>query len=147
VNTEVTILIAEDDEGHARLIERNLRRAALNNRILRFGDGQEVLDFFAQRDERVSNQGQSYLLLLDIRMPKLDGIEVLRQLKQDPCLRKMPVLMLTTMDDPQEVARCHTLGCSHYIVKPVEYDQFTDAMSRLGKFVTLVRVPELKPEE
>jgi CheY-like chemotaxis protein len=143
MHKDVIILICDDDEGHARLIERNLRRAALNNPIERFADGQELLDFLFRRGERQAQPDTSYLILLDVRMPKLDGVEVLRQLKEDPELRKIPVLMLTTTDDPREVQRCHAIGCSHYIVKPVDYEHFADAISRLGHFVTLVKVPEI----
>ncbi|MBI4326185.1 MAG: response regulator [Chloroflexi bacterium] len=139
---EVVILIAEDDSGHARLIERNLTRAGLNNKIEGFANGQEILDFlFLQGPARRRIQDTPYLLLLDIRMPKVDGVEVLRQIKQDAELRKIPVIMLTTTDDPREVERCHALGCSNYIVKPVDYDKFAEAIKQLGLFITLVQVP------
>lgn len=140
---EVVILVADDDAGHARLIEKNLRRAALGNRIERFEDGQKVLDFLFCRGDRKREKEVPYLLLLDIRMPKVDGVEVLRQLKQDPELRKIPVIMLTTTDDPREVERCHEFGCSNYVVKPVEYDHFADVISKMGSFITLVQVPEI----
>ncbi len=143
MKNEVVILLAEDDPGHARLIEKNLRRAALYNRIERFKDGEEVLDFLFCRSSRRSEPETPYLLLLDVRMPKVDGPEVLRQLKADPVLCKIPVIILTTTDDPREVERCHSLGCSHYIVKPVEYERFADVINKLGHFVTLVRVPEI----
>jgi len=87
-----------------------------------------------------------YLLLLDIRMPKLDGVEVLRQVKADAELRKIPVLMLTTTDDPREVERCHALGCNNYIVKPVDYDKFAEAIKQLGLFISLVQVPEIEKQ-
>ena len=144
LTTDVIILIAEDDDGHARLIERNLRRAALSTPIARFADGQELLDILLRRGPRQSQPDTPYLLLLDVRMPKVDGVEALRQLKEHEELRKIPVIMLTTTDDPREVERCHELGCSHYIVKPVEYEQFADMIGRLGHFVTLVKVPEIR---
>src|SRR4051812_30391985 len=124
MNLNPTILIVDDDEGHAILIRENLEAAGLSNRIEHFRDGQAVLDFFFQR--RPANP-QSYLVLLDIRMPKVDGIEVLRRLKADPELRKLPVIMLTTTDDTREVERCHQLGCSVYIQKPVDFERFTEA--------------------
>lgn len=135
-----TILIVDDDEGHAILIRENLRGAGLNNPIEHFHDGQAVLDFFASR--RGSIHGR-YLVLLDIRMPKLDGIEVLRRLKADPELSKLPVIMLTTTDDSREVERCYELGCSVYMQKPIDYDRFAEAIRRLGLFVTLVLLPEI----
>lgn len=141
---EVVILIADDDSGHARLIDKNLARAGLTNQVEHFENGQEVLDYLFQRGPgRKRTPETPYLLLLDIRMPKVDGVEVLRQVKRDPELRKIPVSMLTTTDDPREVERCHALGCSNYLVKPVDYEKFADAIKHLGLFITLVEVPEI----
>jgi CheY-like chemotaxis protein len=141
---DVIILIADDDAGHARLIEKNLSRAGLANKILRFEDGQQILDFLFERGDGPKRSSEAaYFILLDIRMPKVDGVEVLRQLKADSELRKIPVSMLTTTDDPREVERCHALGCNNYIVKPVDYDKFSDAIRQLGLFVSLVQVPEI----
>ena len=142
MNHEPTILIVEDDEGHAILIRENLEMAGLKNPIRHFRDGQAILDFFFDRSGRaLSFPDGSYLLLLDIRMPKVDGFEVLRRLKSDPELRKLPVVMLTTTDDTREVERCHELGCNVYIQKPVDYDKFAEAIRRLGLFVNLLLVP------
>jgi CheY-like chemotaxis protein len=141
---EVVILIAEDDAGHARLIEKNLARAGLHNPIERFSNGQAILDFLFRRGSGPHRVAETpYLVLLDIRMPQVDGVEVLRQLKQDPELRKMPVIMLTTTDDPREVERCHAIGCSSYMVKPVDYDKFAEAVKSLGLYISLVEVPEI----
>lgn len=148
MTTEVVILIAEDDDGHARLIEKNLSRAGLHNPIERFSNGQQILDFLFQRSaDRQRSPETPYLLLLDIRMPQVDGVEVLRQIKADPELRKMPVIMLTTTDDPREVERCHALGCSTYIVKPVVYEKFAETINSMGLFISLVQVPQLGPRE
>jgi CheY-like chemotaxis protein len=76
-------------------------------------------------------------------MPKVDGIEVLRQLKTDRELRKLPIIMLTTTDDSREVERCHELGCNVYIQKPVDYDRFAEAIRRLGMFMLLLLVPSV----
>jgi CheY-like chemotaxis protein len=141
-NPEVVILVAEDDAGHARLIEKNLTRAGLRNPIVRFDNGQAVLDFLFQRGPgRQRAADMAYLLLLDIRMPQVEGIEVLRQIKQDAELRKIPVIILTTTDDPREVERCHTIGCASYIVKPVDYNKFAEAIKGLGLYISLVQVP------
>jgi CheY-like chemotaxis protein len=141
---EVIILIADDDHGHVRLIEKNLLRAELHNPIVRFENGQQTLDFLFGRGARKRAKEASYLLLLDIRMPQVDGVEVLRQIKADPELKKMPVIMLTTTDDPREVERCHSLGCSNYIVKPVNYEKFAEAVKQFGLFIALVQVPGLR---
>jgi CheY-like chemotaxis protein len=141
---EVVLLVVEDDDGHARLAERNLRRAGIKNELVRFKDGQEILDFLFRHGEGPKRKDQTaYLLLLDIRIPKIDGAEVLRRVKQDDELRKIPAIMLTTMDDPREVEACHKLGCSHYIVKPVEYDRFSEVLGQLGLFLKIVQVPQI----
>jgi CheY-like chemotaxis protein len=142
MTTSPTILIVDDDEGHAILIRENLEAAGLRNHIRHFRDGQAILDFFFKDPPRVSD---TYLILLDIRMPKVDGIEVLRRIKADPALRKLPVIMLTTTDDTRDVVRCHELGCNVYMQKPVDYDRFSEAIRRLGKFVPHLHVPQLSP--
>jgi len=142
---ETVILIAEDDEGHFSLIRKNLQRAGVENPIVRFPDGQAILDFFFHPNPRTASvESDSYLLLLDIRMPKVDGIEVLQVLKKDPRLRVIPVIMVTTTDDPIEVDRCHRLGCSLYLAKPVEYDSFVDVIRKVGMFFSLLEVPLLE---
>ena len=144
MNLEIIILLAEDDEGHALLIKKNLKRAGITNEILHFVDGQEILNFlFRKGNGSHRKSGIGYLLLLDIRMPKVDGVEVLRQIKEDDELRKIPVTMLTTTDDPREVENCHALGCSNYITKPVDYDKFVVIIRQLGLFLTVVQIPKL----
>lgn len=142
MNQEVVILIAEDDEGHAELIRRNLERAGIANPIIHFRDGRAAVDFlFCEGNGPHRTAGDAYVLLLDIRMPKLDGTGVLARIKADPILKKIPVIMVTTTDDPREIALCHELGCSHYITKPVEYDAFVETIRRLGLFLSIVKVP------
>ena len=138
----VTIILAEDDDGHATLIERNLRRAGLDNGFIRLRDGQEALDFvFGSSAPRP----EPCVLLLDIKMPRVDGIEVLRRLKGDPATATLPVIMLTTTDDPREIERCYQLGCNVYVTKPVEYEQFIEAVKRLGFFLKVVKLPPSSP--
>jgi CheY-like chemotaxis protein len=139
---ELTILMAEDDEGHAVLVQQNLQDAGVSNAFDHVTDGQEALDYIhchGRYRQRVPNG--PLLLLLDINMPRVDGIEVLRQLKDDSRTANLPVIMLTTTDDPREVKRCYDLGCSSYITKPVEYDRFVEAIRRLGLFLSIVEVP------
>lgn len=143
---EVTILIAEDDDGHAELIRDNLHEAGLRNQLIRFRDGQEALDFFfapPAGDAPRREPGLAYLLLLDIRMPKVDGVAVLKRIKATPELKKLPVIMLTTTDDPREIRTCYDLGCNCYVTKPVDYEKFTDILTRLGLFLLVVQVPRL----
>jgi CheY-like chemotaxis protein len=145
---EVIVLIAEDDDGHAILIEKNLRRAGLLNEIIRFKDGQETLDFLFKKGKKPKREHDTaYLLLLDIRMPKVDGIEVLRQVKADNVLKKLPIIMITTTDDPREVELCHELGCSNYITKPIDYNNFMEAVRQLGMFLLVVEVPKIEGEK
>jgi CheY-like chemotaxis protein len=138
------IVLAEDDDGHASLVQRNLERAGLANGLERLKDGQEALDFVRGEGPyagRNTNR-QPVLLLLDIKMPRVDGVEVLRQIKADPRTALIPVIMLTTTDDPREIQRCYELGCSVYITKPVDYQGFVEAIRRLGLFLQVVRVPD-----
>lgn len=144
MHKDVVILIAEDDEGHATLIMRNLRRSGVDNTIMHFKDGQEMVDFlFGNGKGPHLETGKGYLMLLDIRMPRLSGIEVLEKIKADPEKRKIPIIMLTTSDDPREIERCHLLGCSNYIPKPIEYEGFVNAVNHLGLFLSIVQVPIL----
>jgi CheY-like chemotaxis protein len=137
---EVTILLVEDDAGHARLIEKNLRRSKVCNEIRTARDGQEALDYLFGdgRDLKLS----SLLVLLDLKLPKVDGYEVLERMKADERTRLVPVIVLTTTDDAREVARCYELGCNVYVTKPVDYDRFAEAVRNLGLFLSVVTVPE-----
>lgn len=141
---ELKIILAEDDEGHATLIKRNLKRSGLLNEIIHFKDGQETLDYLFQgKKEKDKVKDVASLLMLDIKMPRVDGIEVLRKVKQDKFLKKMPVIMITTTDDPREIDKCHELGCSNYITKPIDYDKFVEAIRKLGLFLLVVEVPDM----
>jgi CheY-like chemotaxis protein len=133
---EVTILLVEDDPGHARLIEKNLRRSKISNEIVKVGDGQQALDYVS-RDEHPS----PLLVLLDLNLPVLDGYQVLERMKADERTRRIPVVILTTTDDRREVSRCYDLGCSVYVTKPVDYQQFSEAIRKLGLFLSVVTVP------
>jgi CheY-like chemotaxis protein len=147
LKTEATILIVDDDEGHAILIRENLESAGLRNPIKHLHDGQAILDFLARLKGNLDHNDEPFLILLDIRMPKVDGVEVLRRLKVDPELAKIPVMMLTTTDDSREVERCYELGCNVYIQKPVDYERFAEAIRRLGLFVMMVLVPTARHKE
>lgn len=133
------ILIVDDDDGHAILTRENLEAAALGNPIRHFRDGQAVLDFlFEPGSHPPASKAGAYLLLLDIRMPKVDGVEVLRRLRADPKQRNLAIIVLTSADDAREVERCHALGCDVYLKKPVDFGKFADAVRRLGLSLTLL---------
>jgi CheY-like chemotaxis protein len=147
---QVSIVLIEDDDGHATLVERNLRRSGISNGFLRFNDGQEALDYFfggASADPAAAanypprDELGNFVVLLDLRMPRVDGFEVLRRLKAEPETASVPVIVLTTTDDPREIERCYELGCNVYITKPVEYDAFIEAVRRLGFFLQVVKLP------
>lgn len=141
-NTALEILLAEDDEGHALLVQRNLTRSGLANRVVHVSDGQEALDYvFRQGKFAGRAHGAPLLLVLDINMPRVDGMEVLARIKSNEATARVPVIMLTTTDDPREIERCYQLGCSVYITKPVAYEAFVEAVKRLGLLLQIVQVP------
>ena len=135
----VTIIMIEDDEGHARLIEKNIRRAGVNNEIRHFLDGTSALDHLLVTDK--CDHGP-LLVLLDLNLPDMSGIDLLARIKQDDRTRRAPVVVLTTTDDQREIQRCYDLGCNVYITKPVEYETFAQAIRQLGLFLSVMQVPE-----
>ncbi|MBU1750825.1 MAG: response regulator [Chloroflexi bacterium] len=139
---EVTILLVEDDPGHARLIEKNLRRSNIKNEIVAVSDGQQALDYlFGAGDYAGSGRASPLLVLLDLNLPVLDGYQVLQRMKADERTQRIPVIVLTTTDDAREVSRCYELGCSVYVTKPVDYVQFSEAICNLGLFLSVVTIP------
>ena len=141
----VTVLIAEDDDGHADLIMELLREVGVNNPLVRFRDGQEVLDFLrGENGDTKLTPGYRYLLLLDIRMPRVNGVEVLQQMKAHADWKEIPVIMLTTTDDPREIQACYQYGCNCYITKPVQFGQFATVLRQLGLFMMIMRLPQVK---
>ena len=139
----VRILLVEDDAGHAILIEKNLRRAGVVNEIVRFVTGQEVLDYFFPGGTIAADVARRpYLMLLDLNLPVVDGYQVLQRLKEEERTRRMPIVILTTTENPQEISRCYDLGCNVYVSKPVEYDRFCEAIRNLGLFLSIVKIPD-----
>lgn len=140
------ILIAEDNAGHFQLIKKNLWLTCVDNEILQFKNGQEILNFLFKADTGIHlEEKKKYVLLLDIRMPQVDGLEVLKRVKADQRLRKIPVIMLTTTSDADMIKQCYELGCSYYLVKPVDYHRFMKAVQSLGEFLSLegMRLPSV----
>jgi CheY-like chemotaxis protein len=140
----VAILMVEDDEGHARLIEKNIRRAGVNNEILSFRDGTSALTHLYGADGKGSpNVGRPCLVLLDLNLPDMTGIDILKRLKAHEQTRRVPVIVLTTTDDSREIERCYDLGANVYITKPLNYDSFANAIRQLGLFLSVMQVPEI----
>jgi CheY-like chemotaxis protein len=138
----VTIIMVEDDEGHARLIERNIRRSGVNNEIVPFATGTEALaHLFGSDGSGSQHKGKPLLILLDLNLPDMTGIDILRQVKENKHLKSAPVVILTTTDDSQEIRRCYELGCNVYITKPVNYESFANAVRQLGLFFSVIQVP------
>lgn len=140
-NSEIIILIAEDDDGHAELIVEGLRDTGLKNKIIRFDNGKDIWDYLVDvHKDGVPKNNTEYLVMLDINMPLLDGTEVLRKIKNNENMKNIPVIMLTTTDDPREIEKCYQLGCNVYITKPVEFIKFAETLQKLGFFLQIIKV-------
>ncbi len=139
----VTIVMIEDDEGHARLIEKNIRRAGVNNPILPFTNGTAALNHLLGSDgSGLSQAGQQLLVLLDLNLPDMTGVDILEKIKSNVHIKRTPVVVLTTTDDEREIKRCYDLGANVYITKPVDYENFANAIRQLGLFFSVMQVPE-----
>jgi CheY-like chemotaxis protein len=138
----VTIVMIEDDEGHARLIERNIRRSGVHNEIVPFSNGTDAVKYlFGSDGTGINHKGRALLILLDLNLPDMTGIEILKQIKDNKYLKTTPVVVLTTTDDSHEIKRCYELGCNVYITKPVNYESFANAIRQLGLFFSVIQVP------
>ncbi len=138
----VSIVMVEDDEGHARLIERNIRRAGVNNEIVAFKDGTSALAYLMGADGTgEENSTRSLLILLDLNLPDMTGVDILAKVKSNTHLKRSPVIVLTTTDDQREIKRCYDLGANVYITKPVNYESFANAIQQLGLFLSVMQVP------
>ena len=138
----VTIVMIEDDEGHARLIEKNIRRAGISNEIRHFVDGTSALEFLYNAPQGPALNGPA-LILLDLNLPDMTGVDILARIKGEGPLKRTPVVVLTTTDDKLEIQRCYDLGANVYITKPVNYESFAEAIRQLGLFLSVMQVPEV----
>jgi len=130
-----TILLAEDSPHDAEMAIDALRDAHLANPIVHVEDGVEALDYLLQRGKYADRTpGDPAVLLLDIKMPRMDGLEVLKQLREHDTLKRMPVVILSSSREESDLARSWDLGVNAYVVKPVDVDQFFEAVRTLGKF-------------
>jgi DNA-binding response OmpR family regulator len=139
----VTIVMIEDDDGHARLIERNIRRAGVNNDIAPFTDGGSALRYlFGPDGSGGVSANRALLILLDLNLPDMSGVDILAKVKSNAHLKRSPVVVLTTTDDEREIQRCYDLGANVYITKPVNYESFANAIRQLGLFFSVMQVAE-----
>ena len=143
-HTSVNIVMIEDDEGHARLIEKNIRRAGISNDIRHFTDGTSALDYLFNGKDGPTHNGPA-MILLDLNLPDMSGTDILARIKSQGAggLRRTPVVVLTTTDDKVEIERCYDLGCNVYITKPVNYESFAQAIRQLGLFLSVIQVPDI----
>ncbi len=126
---QATILVVDDDAGHCELVRRHLKRSGITHAIVPVANGRTALDFVFCRGSFVGRSPDAkVLVLLDINMPGIDGIEVLRQIKSDPRTRGIPVLMLTSTENVREINRCYEYGCNCYITKSVDATAFIEAV-------------------
>ncbi|HEY3487040.1 MAG TPA: response regulator [Gammaproteobacteria bacterium] len=134
-NQAVTILLVEDDKGHAELVRLNLRRGGITNEIVHFENGQKALDFLLRNkiDEK------KYLMILDINMPGINGLQVLSKIKGHDATKNIPIIILTTATDEREAEYCYELGCNVFITKPVDYETFCTAIQELGNFLKIAK--------
>ena len=142
-NKIVEILLIEDNPFEAELAIRSLKKYNFANNLHHIDDGADALDFIFARGkyESATHASQPKLILLDIKLPKVDGIEILRQLKANEKTKKIPVVILTSSKENQDVVACYELGANSYIVKPVDFDSFSRAVAELGMYWMLLNNP------
>ncbi len=125
---KVVIFLVEDNEGHALLTKDLFRRAGIKNEVVHLKDGQEAWEHISGE----ARPAAACLMLLDLRLPRLDGFGLLRRIKADAALKAMTVMILTSSDDPKEMALCSELGCAAYLNKPLQFEKFTQAIDKQG---------------
>lgn len=142
VYREIEIIIVDDDDGHAELIGEGLAQSGVSYAISRLSNGEELWTFLTGGTVfgKTRDSSHAYILLLDINMPKVDGIEILTRMKSTPSTHDIPVFMLTTTDDPLEIEHCYRLGCNAYITKPVDFTSFAETLRRLGLFLQIIKL-------
>ena len=135
-NEAVEILLVEDNPNDVELALHALKRNKVSNRIHVVRDGEEALDFIFGKDASSGGpiEQRPKMILLDLKLPKVDGLEVLRRLKGDPTTRSIPVIILTSSREEQDIVKSYDLGVNSYIVKPVDFQQFNDAIRQLGLY-------------
>jgi len=142
-NSDLTLILVDDDPAHSTLIKRNLIKCGLKNELLLLNSGQQLLDYIFCKHQFINREPlQKVLILLDINMPGINGIEILKTLKASNLTSKIPIFMLTTTDEPTEIEECFSLGCNAYVIKPVEHKEFAKRIQQLGDFIMLNQIPQ-----
>lgn len=137
-----TIILVDDEQAHSALVERNLRRVGYKEELIKLEGGQQLLDMmFGLASYKERPTPYFPLILLDLNMPGKNGISVLKELKNNEKTNHVPVIVLSTSDDPTEIEQCYRLGCNAYIVKPVMADEFKETIGKLGRFLNIVGTP------
>lgn len=149
METEIEIILVEDNPYEAELAVRSLKKNHLANKLIHFDDGQEVLDFIFCKGkyEDCLSFPQPKLILLDLKLPKVDGIEILRQLKADDRTRMIPVVILTSSKEEKDIVDSYRLGVNSYLVKPVSFETFTKAIADLGFYWLLLNQTPLEQQK
>lgn len=139
------ILIAEQDEEHFDMIKNSLLRAGVGNQVLRLADGRQTLDYLLKISQKPASEqtSQRYVLFVDVNLPDVGGVEVLEKIREDGQLSKIPVIVLTAVDDQQTIDRCYDLGCSTYIVKPAKNEDFAESIQNIGAFLSVVETTSI----
>ena len=140
---EIEVLLVEDNASDAEMTTRALKKNNLSNKLLHLTDGAEALDFIFAEGEYSGRQMENLpkVILLDLKMPKVSGIEVLRRIKTDERTRKIPVVMLTSSKEDPDIEACYALGVNSYVVKPVDFNEFQKAISNVGLFWLIINQP------
>lgn len=137
-----SILLVEDDPYDVELIMAGLTESNLANRVVAVRDGEEALDYLKYREKFADRtDGEPILVLLDLKLPKIDGLEVLKQVKADQMLKDIPVVILTSSSQSQDIAEGYRLGANGYVVKPVDFHQFVDTVKQTGAFWAIINEP------
>jgi CheY-like chemotaxis protein len=142
-SARVDILIVEDNPTDAELCLRSLKNHNLANDVVWLKDGAEALDYLFRRGRHAGRNPAETptVVLLDLRLPKIDGKEVLRQIKSDDRLKSIPVVVLTSSCEDRDIGECYRLGANSFVVKPVEFDNFADTVAKLGYYWSLINTP------